>query len=118
MITTKGLVELVRGGQVPVLTLDVLGGPEMIQGAVYAVPAAQAGTFDDQTQRQFGQFLQQATGGNKEHPIVLYCLSPECWMSYNASLRAINLGYTNVLWYRGGIESWKKAGLPVQRSSR
>jgi PQQ-dependent catabolism-associated CXXCW motif protein len=118
VITTKGLVELIRGGQVPVLTLDVLGGAEMIQGAVYAVPASQAGTFDDQTQRQFGQFLQQATGGNKEHPIVLYCLSPECWMSYNASLRAINLGYTNVLWYRGGIESWKKAGLPVQRSSR
>ncbi len=118
VITTKGLVELIRGGQVPVLTLDVLGGTEMIQGAVYAAPAAQAGTFDDQTQRQFGQFLQQATGGNKEHPIVLYCLSPECWMSYNASLRAINLGYTNVLWYRGGIESWKKAGLPVQRSSR
>ncbi len=118
VITTKGLVELIRGGQVPVLTLDVLGGPEMIQGAVYAVPASQAGTFDDKTQQQFSQFLQQATGGNKEHPIVLYCLSPECWMSYNASLRAINLGYTNVLWYRGGIESWKKAGLPVQRSSR
>lgn len=43
----------------------------------------------------------------------MYCLSPERWMSYNVSLRAINLGYTNVLWYRGGIESWKKAGLPV-----
>jgi PQQ-dependent catabolism-associated CXXCW motif protein len=114
VITTKGLVELMRGGQVPVLTLDILGGPEMIQGAVNAVPASQPGTFDDQTQRQFGQFLQQATGGNKQYPIVLYCLSPECWMSYNASLRAINLGYTNVLWYRGGIESWKKAGLPVQ----
>jgi rhodanese-related sulfurtransferase len=118
VITTKGLVELIRGGKVPVLTLDVLGGSEMIQGAVYAVPASQPGTFNDQTQQQFGQFLQQATGGNKEHPIVLYCLSPECWMSYNASLRAINLGYTNVLWYRGGIESWKKAGLPVQRSTR
>ena len=37
-------------------------------------------------------------------------------MSYNASLRAINLGYTNVLWYRGGIEAWKQAGLPVQSS--
>lgn len=114
VITTKGLVELMRGGQAPVLTLDILGGPEMIQGAVPAVPASQAGSFTDQTQRQFAQFLQQATGGNKQYPIVLYCLSPECWMSYNASLRAINLGYTNVLWYRGGIESWKKAGLPVQ----
>ncbi len=116
LITTKGLVELMRGGQVPVLMLDILGGPEMIQGAVYAVPAAQPGTFTDQTQQQLGQFLQQATGGDKQYPIVLYCLSPECWMSYNASLRAINLGYTNVLWYRGGIETWKKAGLPVQMS--
>ncbi len=115
LITTKGLVELMRGGQ-PVLTLDILGGQDMIQGAVYAVPAAQSGTFNDQIQQQFGQFLQQATGGNKQHAIVMYCLSPECWMSYNASLRAINLGYTNVLWYRGGIESWRKAGLPVQRA--
>jgi rhodanese-related sulfurtransferase len=116
VITTKGLVELLRGGQVPVLTLDVLGGAEMIQGAVYAVPAAQSGSFDDPTQQQFGQFLAQSTGGNKGHPIVLYCLSRECWMSYNAALRAINLGYTNVLWYRGGIEAWKQAGLPVQAS--
>ncbi|MEO8464652.1 MAG: rhodanese-like domain-containing protein [Gammaproteobacteria bacterium] len=114
LITTKGLVELLRGGQAPVLTLDILGGAEMIQGAVYAVPAAQSGSFTDETQQQFGKFLQQATAGNKRHPIVMYCLSPECWMSYNASLRAINLGYTNVLWYRGGIDSWKKAGLPVQ----
>ena len=29
----------------------------------------------------------------------------------NAALRAINLGYKQVLWYRGGIEAWQKAGL-------
>jgi PQQ-dependent catabolism-associated CXXCW motif protein len=118
VITTQGLVELLRGGQVPVLLLDVLGGQEMIQGAVYAVPAAQSGSFNDPVQAQFGQFLAQATGGNKQYPIVLYCLSRECWMSYNASLRAINLGYTNVLWYRGGIEAWKQAGMPVQASGQ
>lgn len=115
IVTTKGLVELVRGGQAPFLLLDVLGGPEIIQGAQYAVPAAQPGSFSDQTQQQFGQFLAQATGGSKQYPLVLYCLSTQCWMSYNAALRAINLGYTNVLWYRGGIEAWKQAGLPVQR---
>lgn len=46
--------------------------------------------------------------------MVLYCLSQQCWMSYNAALRAINLGYTNVLWYRGGIESWRQSGPPTQ----
>ena len=118
VITTKGLVSLLHGGQAPALVLDVLGGPEMIPGAQYAVPASQPGSFNDQTQQQFGQYLQQATGGNKQYPLVLYCLSPECWMSYNASLRAINLGYTNVLWYRGGIESWKQAGQPVQQAQQ
>jgi PQQ-dependent catabolism-associated CXXCW motif protein len=118
VITTKGLVELLRGGQAPVLVLDVLGGAEMIQGAQYAVPAAQSGAFNDQPQQQFGQYLQQATNGNKQHPIVTYCLSTQCWMSYNAALRAINLGYTNVLWYRGGIEAWKQAGMPTQSTQR
>ena len=118
VITTKGLVELMRGGQAPVLVLDVLGGAEQIQGAQYAVPASQPGAFNDQTQQQFGQYLQQATSGNKQYPIVTYCLSTQCWMSYNAALRAINLGYTNVLWYRGGIEAWKQAGMPTQRTQQ
>lgn len=114
VITTKGVVSLLQGGQAPALVLDVLGGQEVIPGSQAAVPAHQAGSFTDQTQQQFGQYLQQATGGRKDYPIVLYCASTQCWMSYNASLRAINLGYTNVLWYRGGLEAWKAAGQQVQ----
>ena len=53
------------------------------------------------------------TAGNLATPLVFYCLSTECWMSYNAALRAINMGFTNVLWYRGGIEAWKAAGQQV-----
>lgn len=118
LITTKDLAGLLQGSQSPVLLLDVLGGPELIPGAQYAVPAHQAGSFDDQTQAQFGQFLQQATSGSKEHLLVLYCQSVQCWMSYNAALRAINLGYTNVLWYRGGLDAWKQGGQPVQQAQR
>lgn len=113
VITTKGIVELVQGRQTPFIILDVLGGQELLPGATYAVPAHQAGSFNDQTQQEFGGFLQQMTGGNKEIPLILYCQSNQCWMSYNAALRAINLGYKNVLWYRGGIEAWKMAGQPV-----
>ncbi|MET0291988.1 MAG: rhodanese-like domain-containing protein [Steroidobacteraceae bacterium] len=116
VITTVGLQDLVAKRQTPFLLLDILGGPQIIPGAQFAVPAAQAGSFNDATQQQFGQYLQQATRGNKEYPLVLYCQSRECWMSYNAALRAINLGYTNVLWYRGGIEAWQAAGQPVQQA--
>ncbi len=116
VITTKGVVALLRRRDVPVLVLDVLGGGERIPGAQSAMPAHRAGSFNDDTQRQFGQYLQQATRGNREHPLVLYCASPQCWMSYNAALRAIKLGYTNVLWYRGGLQFWKQAGQPVDRA--
>ena len=114
VITTKGLVELMQGRQVPFVLLDILGGPEVIPGAILAVAAHQPGHFEDETQRAFGEFLKQITGGDAEMPIVLYCQSSYCWMSYNASLRAIHLGYRNVLWYRGGIEAWKSGGQRTQ----
>jgi PQQ-dependent catabolism-associated CXXCW motif protein len=50
---------------------------------------------------------------DKDAPVIFYCLSWECWLSYNAAMRAVALGYKNVGWYRGGIYSWFDAGLPV-----
>jgi PQQ-dependent catabolism-associated CXXCW motif protein len=114
VITTKGLLDLVNGQSAGALVFDVLGGPESIPGAIAAVPASQPGSFSDQTQQEFGRFLQQTTQGNQQTPLVFYCQSTQCWMSYNAALRAINMGYTNVLWYRGGIEAWKMAGQQSQ----
>jgi PQQ-dependent catabolism-associated CXXCW motif protein len=113
VITTLGLVELIQGRQTPYLLFDVLGGPETLPGAIPAAGAAQPGSFQDQVQQQMGQFLQQATQGNTQVPLIFYCQSTQCWMSYNAALRAVNLGYSNVLWYRGGIEAWKYAGGPT-----
>lgn len=114
VITTKGLVSLMQGVQgVNPLLFDVLGGPQQLPNAIGAVPAAQPGSFNDSIQQQFGQMLQQLTRGSRDVPLVFYCQGPQCWMSYNAALRAINLGYRNVLWYRGGVEAWQYAGLPL-----
>lgn len=118
VITTKGLVALVQGRQVPYLLFDVLGAPEMLPGAIPAVGAAQPGSFDDEVQRGFGAYLEQATRGDKRMAMVFYCQSTHCWMSYNAALRAIRLGYGNVLWYRGGVEAWKEAGLALAQPQR
>ena len=46
-------------------------------------------------------------------PVVFYCQSRDCWLAVNAALRAKKLGYTQVGWYRGGMESWKAANLPL-----
>ncbi len=115
LITTKGLVALVQGRQAPFILFDVLGQPDMLPNAVPAAWLAQAGSFDDAVQQQASQLFAQRTQGRKGTALVFYCQSRECWMSYNAALRAVHAGYTNVLWYRGGIEAWKFAGLPTQQ---
>ena len=113
LVTTAELVALLQNPQSGALVFDVLGGPQVLPNAVPVVPAAQGGSFQDETQRNFGQYLQQVTQGRSDRPRVFYCQGLQCWMSYNAALRAINLGYTNVLWYRGGVEAWQQAGLPL-----
>ena len=57
------------------------------------------------------QLLEKDTGGAKDYPVVFYCEGPQCWESYNAALRARDAGYTNVYWYRGGLEAWVAANL-------
>lgn len=113
VITTKGVVELVLGQSMPYVLVDVLGAQQTLPGALPASYAAQPGSFNDQVQQQFANQLAQATQGRKDVPIILYCQSTYCWMSYNAALRAANAGYTNILWYRGGLEAWQSVGLPT-----
>jgi PQQ-dependent catabolism-associated CXXCW motif protein len=109
VITTDRLLGLYQQGQQNgLLVFHVLGPGPTLPNAQNAAPASQAGSFDDQTQQQFGQYLQQVTQGNTGRPMVFYCLNTQCWMSYNAALRAIRMGYSQVYWYRGGIEAWQQ----------
>lgn len=113
VISTQELATRMTQNPQGLAVLDILGGPETLPMATFATPAAAPGSCSDQVQQNYGNYLQQVTGGNKAMLVVVYCQSTHCWMSYNAALRAINMGYTNVFWYRGGIEAWQAAGLPV-----
>lgn len=113
VITTEALYGMLQERSNSVLVFDVLGGQRGLPGAQNAQPAGLAGNFSDNTQREFGNYLMQVTQGKKDVALVFYCQNVQCWRSYNAALRAINLGYTRVYWYRGGIEAWAQAGLPT-----
>lgn len=114
VIGTQELAKLLQRGQGNHLLLHAYGGPQHLPGAQAAGPASQGGSFDDQVQREFGQYLRQASGGDTSRMLVVYCAGPQCWGSYNAALRAIHLGFSNLYWYRGGLEAWGQAGLPLQ----
>jgi PQQ-dependent catabolism-associated CXXCW motif protein len=81
-----------------------------IPGAVPIPGAGNSGTFTDATQQQLWQFLAQATHQQPQQPIVFFCTGSRCWESYNAALRAINMGFQMVLWYRGGLSAWQASG--------
>lgn len=109
VITTVGVLDLQRR-QIPHVLFDVLGAPDMLPNAIPAAWLSQPGSFTDEVQQRASAMFLQAAQGRKDMPLVFYCQSPQCWMSYNAALRAINAGFTNVLWYRGGVEAWRRNG--------
>ena len=83
-----------------------------IAGALW-LPDTGFGTLAPVTERYLVDHLERATGGNRAHPIVFYCRI-DCWMSWNAAKRAVSGGWTNVHWYRDGIEDWELEGFPFE----
>ncbi len=112
-ISTKQLKDLILT-EPGLSIIDVRQGQQLasIPGAVLLPGAGLQETHNRDL--QFAEILAGAVP-NKEAPLVFFCLSYECWLSYNAALRAIRLGYLKVYWYRGGIDAWKAAKLPVVR---
>lgn len=115
VIDTLNFVSMVsRPRLTPIYVLDALGANERIPNALPMAFAAGGASFDDPIEFQLGQQMQNATGGNHAAPIIVDCAGPTCWMSYNVALRLIRLGYTDVYWYRGGLEAWKQAAMMTQ----
>ncbi|GLS29027.1 PQQ-dependent catabolism-associated CXXCW motif protein [Mesorhizobium albiziae] len=81
-----------------------------IAGSVW-LPNVGYGAITEETAAYFRNGL-AAHAPAKTDPILFYCMT-DCWMSWNAAKRALEWGYTSVIWYPGGADGWEKAGLPV-----
>lgn len=113
VVTTQALAQAMQSGM-QMLIIDVLGGTYGLPNSFTAPDLASPGSFNDRTQQRANQWLRQISGGNKSIPIVVYCSDPFCWLSYNGALRVRAAGFDNVYWYRGGLQAWQMAGLPLQ----
>ena len=118
-ITTRALRDLMLSPEPPVL-LDVLGGQshKTLSGAIWLKGAGHAQNRVKDLDNRLAAALEKLTGGDRSRTIVIFCLSSECWLSYNAALRASALGYSDVRWYRGGTQAWGKAKLPTVWAKR
>lgn len=52
----------------------------------------------------------------KDQPIVVYCSSRNCTASPTLAQKLVDLGYTEVIDFEGGVDEWERAGLAMQRS--
>jgi PQQ-dependent catabolism-associated CXXCW motif protein len=114
-ITTRQLVELYKSAK-PMLinVLDWTEGAFALPGTVWIQGMGKASLSKAQLAEL--QTLLAQVAPDKNAPLVVYCLSSECWLSYNAALTASELGYKNLYWYRGGVSAWNQAKLPVVRT--
>ncbi|KAA2213504.1 PQQ-dependent catabolism-associated CXXCW motif protein [Teichococcus oryzae] len=83
-----------------------------IPGSLW-LPEVGRGTITPAQEAWLRGTLMTMAGGGRDRPVVFYCLS-DCWMSWNAALRAVQWGWTAVRWYRDGTDGWEAAGLPTE----
>lgn len=107
VVTTKDLIEMLAGDAKPVVVAAYRAEKTVAGGIVMD------GAGDDRLlgldKEKFEKTLASLTAGDKSKPVVFYCHGSKCWLSYNATLHAIESGYSNVYWYRGGRDAWKAA---------
>ena len=113
-ISTPQLWDMLQSDDPPVL-IDVLGGNQTmtLPGALWSPSTGRGVSLNDDVQQTFAAELDRLTRHDKNAPVVLFCLSKTCWLSVNAVVRAVALGYRHVYWYRGGRSAWIAAGLPM-----
>ncbi len=51
----------------------------------------------------------------KTTPVIFYCNGVKCGRSVKSSKMAVENGYTQVYWFKGGWEEWVNKGMPVSK---
>ncbi|MBV9812160.1 MAG: hypothetical protein JO326_05380 [Acetobacteraceae bacterium] len=114
-IVTGELADLLARGK-PVILTTTSDTPS-VPGAIY-LDMPMSGSRDDDWQPKLARLLQELTGSDKGRSVVVFSFNRNRWQSRNLALRLIALGYTDVLWYRGGWEAWEASGQPREPLAR
>jgi adenylate cyclase len=111
-IRTGALVRLLAERYPIVIdALTNFAGPSL-PGAVGLRYVGAGGELTDLAQDRLRTTMRDLTRGDLDTPIVAVGWNSESFDGRNLALRLVTLGYTHVLWYRGGREAWEVRGLP------
>ncbi|MFO7542121.1 MAG: rhodanese-like domain-containing protein [Thiobacillus sp.] len=88
------------------------------------VPGAVSVPYTEGSAKEVGfdpaddQFSLNRLPKDKKAALIMYCDGTICWKSYKSATMAIQAGWKNIYWFRGGLPEWKEAGLPVKSGKR
>lgn len=86
-----------------------------IEGAHW-LPNVGYGVLSPDFEAYFRRSLVKLTGNDTMRPVLFFCLK-DCWMSWNAAKRALEWGYTNVIWFPDGTDAWQQAGSDLVKAT-
>lgn len=86
-----------------------------IEGAHW-LPNVGYGVLSDEFESYFRTRLAALTGNDPTRTVVFFC-QRDCWMSWNAAKRALEWGYTDVVWFSEGTDAWQEAGFDLVKAS-
>lgn len=78
------------------------------------LPNVGYGAIPKETEDYFRRAL-EAHVANEAQAVLFYCMA-DCWMSWNAAKRAVEWGYTSVIWYPQGVDGWARKNLPLKEN--
>jgi len=84
------------------------------------VPGAMLVPYNESSAKEVGfdpgedKFDLKKLPADKNTAFMMYCDGTICWKSYKSATMAIQNGWKNVIWFRGGFPEWKAAGFPVE----
>jgi len=79
-----------------------------------SVPYKEGSAKEVDFDRGDDQFALNKLPKDKNAPFMMYCDGTICWKSYKSAVMAIEAGWKNVYWFRGGFPEWREAGLPTE----
>ena len=79
-----------------------------LPGSVW-LPNVGYGTISPQYKEFLVAHLKKLSAGEEQRRLVFYCAA-DCWMSWNAAKRALELGFGNIYWFPGGTDEWEFLG--------
>jgi adenylate cyclase len=86
-----------------------------IPGTNFVPDSYRNGVLDDARRQALKVLVDRLVHGDRTRRVITYSWDAASWDARNLAIELGALGYPNVSWYRGGLEAWDVAGLPVTR---